>query len=177
MCCHTMREEFRRLGRLDCLIPDRQQCHSLTIVAELQVRGGADMSTQQFRGEFSSPYPSKNGTRVILSVDDEPGILVSRQLILESAGYEVLSATDGEQALSMFAEQSVDLVLLDYVMPGMDGGVVAEEIKNRNPRVPIVIISASPVDEQSLGCVDCFIRKGDGPVPLLAKIKQLLALA
>lgn len=97
-------------------------------------------------------------------------------LILESAGYEVLSASDGEQALRMFAEQPVDLVLLDYVMPGMDGGVVAREIKNHNPGLPVVIISASPVDEQSLGCVDCFISKGDGPVLLLAKIKQLLAL-
>lgn len=135
------------------------------------------MSTQQFRSEFSSPYPTKNGTRVILSVDDEPGILVSRRLILENEGYEVLSASDGEQALRMFAEQPVDLVLLDYVMPGIDGGVVAKEIRNHNPRVPIVFITASPVNEQSLGCVDCFISKGDGPELLLTKIKQLLALA
>jgi CheY-like chemotaxis protein len=134
------------------------------------------MNSQRLHGEFASPNPSKNGTRLILSVDDEPGILVSRQLILEGEGYTVLSAADGEQALRMFAEQPVDLVLLDYVMPGMDGGVVAEAIKNHNPRVPIVIISACPVDQQSLGCVDCFIRKGDGPALLLEKIKQLLAL-
>lgn len=111
-----------------------------------------------------------------MSVDDEPGILVSRQLILEYEGYKVLSAADGEQALRAFAGQPVDLVLLDYVMPGMDGGVVAKEIKNHNPRVPIVLVSASPVDEQSLACIDCFISKGDGPALLLAKIKQLLLL-
>ena len=134
------------------------------------------MSTQQFRGEFSSPYPTKNGTRVILSVDDEPGVLVSRQLILENEGYEVLSASDGEQALRMFAEQPVDLVLLDYLMPGMDGGVVAKEMKNHDSRVPIVMVSASPVEELSVGCVDCFIRKGEGPALLLAKIEHLLAL-
>ena len=68
-------------------------------------------------------------------------------------------------------------MLLDYVMPGMSGGVVAKAIKNHNPCVPVVIVSASPVDEQSLSCVDCFISKGDGPALLLAKIKQLLALA
>ena len=79
------------------------------------------MNSQWLHGEFPSPHPSKNGTRLILSVDDEPGILASRQLILENEGYEVLSATDGEQALRMFAGQPVDLVL-DYVMPGMDGG-------------------------------------------------------
>ncbi len=124
----------------------------------------------------SSPlHVARNGTRLILSVDDEPGILVSRQLILESEGYEVLSAADGEQALQMFAERPVDLVLLDYVMPGMNGGVVAQEIKNGNPRVPVIIVSASPVvEERSLGCVDCFISKGEGPAVLLAKIKELL---
>ena len=73
------------------------------------------------------------GRRLILSVDDEPGILVTRQLILENAGYEVLSAADGEQALHLFRAHAVDLVLLDYVMPGMDGGVVAQEIKNAKP--------------------------------------------
>lgn len=75
----------------------------------------------------------------------------------------------------MFAAQPVDLVLLDYVMPGMDGGVVAREIKKHKPRVPVVIVSASPVDERSLSCVDCFINKGDGPVFLLKMIRELLA--
>jgi CheY-like chemotaxis protein len=125
-------------------------------------------------GELSSSHPSKNGTRLILSVDDEPGILLSRQLILAIAGYEVLNAADGEQALRIFAEQPVNLVLLDYVMPGMDGGVVAREIKKYNPCVPVVIVSASPFEEQSMGCVDCFISKGDGPALLLAKIEKLL---
>jgi CheY-like chemotaxis protein len=134
------------------------------------------MNSQRLHGDFPSSDPSKNNTRLILSVDDEPGILLSRQLILKNEGYEVLSATDGEQALRMFAGQPVDLVLLDYVMPGMDGGAVAKQIKHHNPRVPIVLVTASPVEEQTLGCVDCFISKGDGPALLLAKIKQLLAL-
>jgi DNA-binding response OmpR family regulator len=71
------------------------------------------MNSQRLHSEFSFPHASKNGTKVILSVDDEPGILVSRQLILESEGYEVLSAADGEQALRVFAGQPVDLVVLD----------------------------------------------------------------
>jgi CheY-like chemotaxis protein len=89
------------------------------------------MNSRLLHGEISSAHPSKNGTRLILSVDDEPGIVVSRQLVLESAGYEVLSAADGEQALQMFAQRWVDLVLLDYVMPGMNGGVVARKISSR----------------------------------------------
>lgn len=135
------------------------------------------MNTQQSRSELSSPYPSKNGKRVILSVDDELGIVASRQLILENEGYEVLSATHGGQALRMFTARPVDLVLLDDVMPGVDGGFVAKEIRNHNPHVPIALITASPIEEQSLDCVDCLIRKGEGPVLLLAKVKQLLGLA
>lgn len=134
------------------------------------------MNSRWLQVETSSTHPSMNGTRIILSVDDEPGILVSRQQILEREGYKVLSAADGEQALRIFAEQPVHLILLDYVMPGMDGGVVAKKIRNHNPGVPIVLVSASPVDEQSLACIDCFISKGEGPALLLAKIKQLLPL-
>jgi CheY-like chemotaxis protein len=120
-------------------------------------------------------HPDGDNIVLILSVDDEPGILVSRQLILEGEGYRVLSAADGEQALRMFAARPVDLVLLDYVMPGMNGGAVAREIKKHNPRVPVVIVSASPVEETSLGCVDCFLNKGAGPALLLEKIRQLLS--
>ena len=71
--------------------------------------------------------------------------------------------------------QAVDLVLLDYLMPGMDGGVVAKEMKNRKPRVPVIMVSASSVAEQTLTCMDCFIRKGEGPALLLEKVEHLLA--
>ncbi|MGB7554615.1 MAG: response regulator [Candidatus Korobacteraceae bacterium] len=109
-----------------------------------------------------------------MSVDDEPGILFTRQKFLENAGYEVLSAADGEQALHFFATHSVDLVLLDYLMPGMNGGAVAQAIKDQKPLVPVIIVSASPVEEQTLTCVDCFVRKGEGPALLLEKIRQML---
>jgi len=109
-----------------------------------------------------------------LSVDDEPGILFTRQKLLQNAGYEVLSAADGEQALHFFTAHNVDLVLLDYLLPGMDGGVIAQAMKLQKPLVPVIIVSASPVEEQNLTCVDCFIRKGQGPALLLETISQLL---
>jgi CheY-like chemotaxis protein len=82
------------------------------------------MRSQPMHRGFSIPV-SMSATKRILSVDDEPGILFTRQKLLENAGYEVLSAADGEQALHFFAAHDVDLVLLDYLMPGMDGGAVA----------------------------------------------------
>ena len=90
-------------------------------------------------------FASKNGIRRILSVDDEPGILLTRQAILEKEGYKVLSAVDGEQALGLFAVQAVHLVLLDYLMPRMDGGAVAQEMKKRKPLVPTIMVSGSSV--------------------------------
>ncbi len=60
----------------------------------------------------------KSSSRIILSVDDEAGVLYSRQKLLQAAGYDVLSAADGEQALDFFASAPVDLVVLDYSMPG-----------------------------------------------------------
>jgi CheY-like chemotaxis protein len=117
---------------------------------------------------------SQNRRWLILSVDDEPAILVTRHKILENAGYEVLSAEDGEQALHLFASQPVDLVLLDYVMPGLDGGAVAEQMKRYRKNVPIVLVTASPIPEETVTCVDHRIVKGQGPVLLLKKIAQLL---
>jgi CheY-like chemotaxis protein len=112
--------------------------------------------------------------RLILSVDDEPGLLCTREKILECEGYEVLSAADGEKALDVLDTNAVDLVLLDYKMPGMDGGTVAREMKRRTPQVPIIMVSGNHVPGEALEVVDCFIPKGEGPELLLAAIHQHL---
>jgi two-component system alkaline phosphatase synthesis response regulator PhoP len=117
----------------------------------------------------------KDDNKLILSVDDEPSILLTRQSILENAGYAVLSAYDGDQALSYFAAQPIDLVLPDFVMPGMDGGVVCQEMKKLRPEVPVVMVSGNQVAEDRLRCVDCFLPKGEGPAVLLREIARFLA--
>jgi CheY-like chemotaxis protein len=119
--------------------------------------------------------PEINVAKVILSVDDEAGILYTRQKILEAAGYDVLSASDGEQALGFFAAILVDLVLLDYAMPGIDGGRVARDMKACRPLVPIILVTGLPIEEETLPCVDWIYRKGEDPALLLEKIRQLLA--
>lgn len=113
---------------------------------------------------------------LILSVDDEPGLLYTREKILECQGYEVLSAANGEKALEFLGTHPVDLVLLDYQMPGMDGGTVAREIKRRAPTVPIIMISGNRVPGEALASVDCFIPKGRGPELLLAATRELLMM-
>ena len=118
---------------------------------------------------------SRNHIPVILSVDENSAILYARYKILQGAGYGVLSATDGEQALSMFEAYPVDLVLLDYAMHGTAGEIVAHKIKQCKQNIPVIAVSASPITEESLTSADCVVTTGEVPVLLLKKIGQLLA--
>lgn len=122
------------------------------------------------------PLPSAGtASKFILSVDDEPVILATRQEILRKAGYRVFSAANGGDALTFFNSQFVDLVLLDYRMPEFDGGAIAREMKRRKPMVPIIIVSAFIPDLKSVSCADCFLVKGGNPAVLLEEIARLLA--
>ena len=69
------------------------------------------------------------GQASILIVDDEPNILLSLQFLMKKAGYDVRTATDGEQALGEMARARPDLVLLDVMMPRLDGFTVCQRIK------------------------------------------------
>ena len=111
-----------------------------------------------------------------MSVDDEAAILYTRQAILQDAGYEVLNAIDGEQALHIFASYSacIDLVLVDYSLPGRDGGTLAEEMKRCKPSVPIILVSATATALETLTCVNGRINKGQSPAVLLGEIARLL---
>lgn len=113
---------------------------------------------------------------VILCVDDEPMGLLMRKLLLESQGYRVLAAANGAEGLSLFAAERVDLVLLDYMMPDMDGGQVAQKMRGANPAVPLVLLSAY-VDLPPEVCVlvDRYVTKGRGPEVLLATVAELLS--
>ncbi len=80
----------------------------------------------------------------ILVVDDELDILEMTRIMLESSGFEVITVSDGEKALDFVEETSIDLILLDAVMPGIHGLDICRTLK-RSPRtrgIPIIIFSA-----------------------------------
>lgn len=82
-------------------------------------------------------------TRVLV-VDDELDILEMTRIMLESSGFEVITASDGERALEIVEEKEIDMILLDAVMPGIHGLDVCRTLK-RNPKtqsIPIIIFSA-----------------------------------
>ncbi len=113
--------------------------------------------------------------KTLLCVDDETVGLKVRQIILERQGYRVLTATAGPEGLDKFNHHDVDAVVLDYYMPGMNGGTVATEMKQAKPGVPIILLSAYlSLPESVMETVDAFIVKGDSPEVLLAKIQELV---
>jgi CheY-like chemotaxis protein len=85
----------------------------------------------------------------ILVVDDEPSLVDLCKIILQQAGYIVRGAYNGRQALSMVVEETPDLVLLDVMMPGMDGIEVCRQIRteHENPPPCIVMYTADERDE------------------------------
>jgi CheY-like chemotaxis protein len=111
----------------------------------------------------------------LLCVDDEVAGLNVRKLFLESVGYKVLTATDGQQALEIFSQGSIDAVILDYRMPGMNGGEVAARMRKINPAVPIILYSAYlSLSADALDSADAFVTKGQSPTVLLAELDSLL---
>jgi len=117
------------------------------------------------------------GTRAktVLCVDDEKIGLRVRKIMLEGHGFKVLTATSGQQGLALMAEHQVDLVVLDYYMPGMNGGDVAAEVRRRNPKIPIIFLSAYfSLPPTALELANAFITKGDPPDVLIDKIMQLI---
>jgi len=78
----------------------------------------------------------------ILVVDDEPDILLMLRMALEDDGHEIVMAADGEMALARIAEHSPDLVVLDLMMPVLDGFGVLERLQANGPSLPVLVLSA-----------------------------------
>jgi CheY-like chemotaxis protein len=114
---------------------------------------------------------------LILCIDDEALGLQIRKAVLERAGYRVLTALDGASGLNLFCDHSVDAVILDYYMPGMNGGEVAVEMRRTRAEVPILLLSAYinlPTDV--VKSVDFTLLKGDRPESLMEKVQEMLDL-
>ena len=113
----------------------------------------------------------------MLCIDDEQVGLRVRKILLERAGYEVVTALDGVAGLEIFATQPVAAVVLDYSMPGMHGGEVARRMRLIKPDVPILLLSAYVgLTSEITSLVDLYMTKGEGPPVLLQKLRTLLPL-
>jgi len=114
----------------------------------------------------------------ILAVDDDPKILKILQHSLSKDGYEVITASNGEEAVQQVKLHKPDLVILDIMMPGKDGFETFEEIKAQQNDVPVVILSArSDEIDKVVGFrmgVDDYQTKPFSPTELSLRIKAIL---
>ncbi len=113
--------------------------------------------------------------RTVLCVDDETIGLRVRKIMLESHGFQVLTATNGQEGIALFEQHDVDLVVLDFYMPELNGGQVAAEMRRRRPTIPIIFLSAYfSLPSDALEMANAFITKGEPPEVLIEKIEQLV---
>ena len=118
----------------------------------------------------------------VLAVDDEPAILRLVEIKLKKAGFEVLTARDGEEGLAKAIEERPDVVLLDVMMPRMDGFTAAGKIKEQVQPAPLILMLTAKGQEADVvkglsGGADDYIIKPFAPRELIARINVALIKA
>src|ERR1700678_1040918 len=114
--------------------------------------------------------------KTILCVDDNEQSLSVDKFMLEPRGYRVLTACSSEQALELFREGGIDLVLSDLIMPYMDGNELIRRMKELAPEVPAILISGSVKAFDRANRADAFLPKGAcSPVEMLERIRVMVA--
>lgn len=115
--------------------------------------------------------------QTVLVCDDDREIVEAIRIYLEQEGYGVLTAYDGEQALKQMSRSQVDMLVIDVMMPKLDGIRATLEIRKQS-KVPIIIISAKSEDaDKILGLnigADDYVTKPFNPLELVARVKSQL---
>ena len=113
--------------------------------------------------------------RTILCVDDNEQSLSIRKVMLETRGYRVVTCASGEEALKVFENGGIDLVLTDLIMPGVDGTELIARIKSISPQTPAILFSGKIRIYDRDTQADVFLPKGMyAPAELLERIRLLL---
>ena len=120
-----------------------------------------------------SPHKALHSA-LVLCIDDDQEMVECERAFLETFGYTVLIAPNGRTGLELASLHSVDVVIVDYVMPEMSGQEFAIEMRRLRPQVPIIMLSAAwDIPKQALNLVDAFIAKDRLSSQLLPAIARL----
>ena len=120
------------------------------------------------------PLQLRPHNKVILCIDDDKTVLECEKQFLETFGFTVLTAPSGGEGMELADKHSVDVVIVDYFMPEMNGHEVAVELRRLKPQAKIILLSgAVDIPEQTLNRVDAFVSKSCLASHLLPAIAQL----
>ena len=117
-------------------------------------------------------------TEPVLVVDDDPKIVELVRAYLQRAGYEVITAGDGDVALQLVERTQPSLIVLDVMLPGLDGLLLTRHLRDSRNRVPILMMSArGRVDDRIRGLVegaDDYLAKPFSPAELVERVNAIL---
>jgi two-component system response regulator CpxR len=114
--------------------------------------------------------------KTILCVDHNEQSLAVRKFMLETRGYRVLSALSSQEALEIFRNGGVDLVLSDLMMPQMDGNEMVRRMKDISPEIPTILVSATVKAFERANRADAFLPKDAcTPIEVLDRIRLMVA--
>lgn len=119
------------------------------------------------------------GKRIVL-VEDEDSILQTLQLLLESEGFRVIAAVDGMEGLNKIRAEKPDIVILDIMLPKLDGYKICGLLKHdgRYAQIPVIMLTARAQEsDKAMGkevYADAYITKPFDPEALMATIKKLI---
>jgi DNA-binding NtrC family response regulator len=126
-----------------------------------------------------TPAPVRSTEHTILIIDDEAAIRESLETLLALEGYRVDTAIDGELGLDRIGQQAYDLVLLDLALPGRNGIEILASIRERNPELPVIMLTAygtvTNVIDAIRGGAQNFVQKPWDNEKLLADIRSAIA--
>jgi DNA-binding NtrC family response regulator len=113
--------------------------------------------------------------RTVLCVDDEDSQLMLRKMVLEDAGFEFLGVRSGAEALELFRNREIAVVVLDYWMSGMKGTEIAEKMRRLRPTIPLIIVSGFGLLPGEASLVNAWFQKGRlQPEDLVREVKRLV---
>jgi DNA-binding response OmpR family regulator len=114
----------------------------------------------------------------LLIVDDEVDLLAELEPLLERSGYDVCKATDGQQALELIDQEQPDLVILDVMMPHLDGREVVRQLRQHDNWIPVILLTkVGTPSERAMSLqegADDYINKPFDPMELIARVQAVL---
>lgn len=119
-------------------------------------------------------YPALIDSPLILCVDDDPSILELLEDVLTACGLRAICTSDCPTALKIAATEPIDLVVLDYQMPQMDGITLAQQLRRYKSELPMILFSGTLLPCGAVEIVSRIVQKSGGSIPLTYAIFEML---